>query len=350
MCFISFSAFAQIDTIDKTQLQKIDKKKISLKDTLIHNKKDLINNSQKFKNIHDTLNSALAKRPIDSLFLLDSLRKNDSLQIAIKKADSIKKINEWKFTLLDKQDKSNYDSIFGGDYIPNKLKSIPILENERKSQSKDEIFYVLVGLVALIAFTKILNPKYFVSMFSLFFQASFRQKQAIEQLSNNNLSSLLLNIVFVVCLSIYITILFEMKGFLHGNFWIILIITMIVLACIYIVKFIFLSFMGWVFNQQEAINSYNLIVFLSNKILAIVILPFVFLLAFNRSQIAEVCLIITYFILFLLLLYRFIVVIMQIRRNLKINALHFFLYICGVEVLPLLLIYKTVFNLISTSI
>jgi hypothetical protein len=141
-----------------------------------------------------------------------------------------------------------------------------------------------------------------------------------------------------------------MKGFLHGSFWIILSITMVVLACIYLIKFIFLSFMGWVFNLQETINSYNLIVFLCNKILAIVLLPFVFALAFNKGDFAEVCLIISYFLFLLMFLYRFIVVILQIKNNLKINALHFFLYICGIEVLPLLLIYKTVYYLISTSI
>jgi hypothetical protein len=122
------------------------------------------------------------------------------------------------------------------------------------------------------------------------------------------------------------------------------------IAAIYLFKFIFLSFIGWAFNEKDAMESYTFMVFLNNKMTAIMLLPFVFLIAFNSADIANVCLIITYVLLGLSLLYRYFVAMVTLRNELRFNALHFFLYLCGVEILPLLLIYKAVFNLIATQI
>ncbi|MFP5041507.1 DUF4271 domain-containing protein [Parasediminibacterium sp. JCM 36343] len=278
----------------------------------------------------------------------------DSLEVAKKLADSlhiqdsIKKIQAKK--LLPPKDTSTYAGFFGGLYIPVFQKAVAMLEKERTPQGKDELFYILVGLVALVAFTKALFPKYFANMFSLFFLTSYRQKQAVEQITSNKISSILLNTVFVLCGAIYISLIFDTKGLLHKNFWMVMLYTVGVLATVYIFKYLFLSFIGWVFNASEAVSTYTFVVFLSNKMVAIIFLPFVFVLAFTGSPIADAALVITYFLLLLVLLYRYFVALGVLRSNLNVNALHFFLYLCTIEILPLLLIYKAVFKLIARSI
>ena len=283
----------------------------------------------------------------------DSLQMRDSFLLAQKKADSlrldsIKRIQAK--ALIVPKDTTTYGNIFGGLYIPINLPTVSLLEKERNPQGKDELFYVLVGLVALIAFTKVIFPKYFLNMFLLFFQTTYRQKQAIEQLTNNKISSFLLNIAFIICLSTYATLILNTKGLVHINFWMLLLYSTVAVAGIYLFKFIFLSFIGWVFNAKDALESYTFVVFLSNKMVAIVLLPFVFLIAFNSGDFANICLLITYTLLGLALLYRYFVVMSTLRNELHFNVLHFFLYLCGVEILPLLLIYKAVFNLIATVI
>jgi hypothetical protein len=52
----------------------------------------------------------------------------------------------------------------------------------------------------------------------------------------------------------------------------------------------------------------------------------------------------------ILFLYRYLFSFGIIRSNLKVSALHFFLYLCAVELLPLLLIYKLVVNFVLGSI
>jgi len=283
----------------------------------------------------------------------DSLRLKDSVLLAQKKTDSLRldsiKKSQAKLLVVP-IDTSSYGGIFGGLYIPINLSTVALLEKERNPQGKDELFYVLVGLVALIAFTKAVFPKYFVNMFSLFFQTTYRQKQAVEQLTNNKVSSILLNVVFIGCLSTYVSLILNYKGLVHINFWLLLAYSLIAITSIYLFKFIFLNFIGWIFNASEALESYTFVVFLSNKIIAIILLPFVFLIAFNEGEIARICLLVTYGLLGLALLYRYFVVMGTLRNELRFHALHFFLYLCAVEILPLLLIYKAVFNLIASEI
>ena len=288
-----------------------------------------------------------------SLLTKDTLQIKDSILLAQKKVDSLRldSIKRSQASLLVVPiDTSSYSGIFGGLYIPINLRAVALLEKERNPQGKDELFYVLVGLVTLVAFTKAVFPKYFLNMFSLFFQTTYRQKQAVEQLTNNKVSSILLNIAFIGCLSIYVCLLLNYMGLVHINFWLLLGYSVAAIASIYLFKFIFLNFIGWIFNASEALESYTFIVFLSNKIIAIVLLPFVFLIAFNDGEIARICLLITYGLLGLTLLYRYFVVMGTLRNELRFHALHFFLYLCAVEILPLLLIYKAVFNLIVTEI
>ena len=114
-----------------------------------------------------------------------------------------------------------------------------------------------------------------------------------------------------------------------------------IIATIYVIKYISLSLFGWIFNAQEAAYTYKFIVFLINKIGAIALVPFVWLLAYSSSTVQQVVVTIASSILILLVIYRYIVGVNAIRNSLQISALHFFLYFCAAEVLPLLLIYKT---------
>ena len=159
-----------------------------------------------------------------------------------------------------------------------------------------------------------------------------------------------MNFLFIVCGGIYIALVVQIKGWVSVDFWWLIVYSISILAIIYSIKFGFLHFIGWVFNTKDATNSYIFIVFLSNKIIAVSLIPFLLILAFTGGQIAEVAFIISLFFIVAMLLYRYLVSLTSVRADLKINPLHFFLYLCTMEMLPLLLIYKVAFNYIGTSI
>lgn len=308
----------------------------------------------------DSTATILASRPIkDTLaannlnkLVKDSLHIKDSFLLVQKKADSIRvdSVKRSLALLAGKKDTSTYAGIFGGPFIPINLRSVALMERERNAEGKELMFYILVALVAVVAVTRTVFPRYFANIFLLLFQKSYRQKQAIEQITNSKISSLLLNLVFIASLAFYLTVLLDNKGMIHIKFWQVLLYSLALVGGVYLFKYVFLNFIGWVFNEREAMESYTFVVFLSNKITAIILLPFLFVLSFTGGDIAAIGLIATYILLGVVLLYRYFVAMSSLRNELSFHPVHFFLYLCAVEILPLLLIFKAVFNLIATRI
>jgi len=216
-------------------------------------------------------------------------------------------------------------------------------------QQKDYLFYLLVGIVLLFAIIRQLFPKYFQNLFRLMFQASFRQKQTREQMMQQILPSLLMNIIFVLVSGLFMALLAEIRGWLHISFWGLTLYSIALLAFVYIFKYLVIQFMGWVFNAREQASTYGFIVFLINKIIGLTLLPLLLLLAFSSGYVQEVILTIAACIVILLLVFRYIVSLTIIRGALSIHPLHFFIYLCGIELMPMLIIYKVMFSYIGNS-
>ena len=283
----------------------------------------------------------------------DSLRIKDSITKALAVIDSLKKdsINKQAAIIAAKshKDTSTYAAIMPIPFLPFNRPFFWMISKERKVDSKDELFYLIAGLIFFMAFIKLVFPKYFKNIFGIFFQTSFRQNQIREQLMQSNFASLLMNLLFVLSSGLYVTLLAWQQQLMQMSFWWLFLYCSCLLVIIYLGKYLFLSFSGWVFNVSGITNSYIFIVFLINKIIGIVLVPFILLIAFSDTYIVQVVATISLILLIVLLLYRYILSVGSIRRDLKISAFHFFLYFCTVEILPMLLIYKSLFNYIGKT-
>jgi hypothetical protein len=261
-------------------------------------------------------------------------------------ADTVKTVV--KPVIINRPIDSFYLKLLDNPFLRSKSK--PIYLNERKSVSKDEVFYLLLGLLFLLAFIKLLFSRYFQNLFRLFFQPSFRQKQTREQLQQGNLPSLLLNLFFIVSSAAYISFLFDYYRIVTINFWLLLSYSALSLAILYTGKFIFLSFAGWVFNVNEATSAYIFTVYLINKILGVVLFPFTLIIAFSQSNIKNVSITLSILLIMLLFFYRYVMSYNPVRREVKVSPLHFFFYVVAFEITPLLLIYKTLMLYLSKSL
>ena len=221
-------------------------------------------------------------------------------------------------------------------------------------EQKDFLFYTLLGVILLVAVVKQLFPKYFYNIFRLMFQASFRQKQTREMLMQEKLPSLLMNILFIVVGGLFLALLAKTyKGtsyeWLNTSFWNLVMYSITFLALLYIFKYLVIQFIGWVFNAGEQASTYSFIVFLVNKIIGLALLPLLLLLAFSSGHIWDVTVTIAGCVVAFLLLFRYIVSLTIIRSTLSIHPLHFFIYLCAVELMPMFIIYKVLFSYIGNS-
>ncbi len=237
-------------------------------------------------------------------------------------------------------DTSTYKKIAAHPYLPLNKPAIFMLVDYKEKQSKDALFYTTLCLVFLLGFIKKVFPKYFQNLFKLFFQTSLRQKQTKEQLAQDSFASLLINLLFLLSTGLFITLVIQYYHWSSLAFWLLYAYVTVILGFIYLGKYLFISFAGWVFNNTAAASSYLFLVAVVNRIMGVVLLPMTVLLAFADQEIAIVVATISFGVVTLLFIYRYLVSFGLLRTELQLNPFHFFLYLCAVEILPMALIYK----------
>jgi len=218
-----------------------------------------------------------------------------------------------------------------------------------KTERKDYLFYALVVVVLLLAVTRQLFPKYFQNLFKFLFEASFRQKQRREQLMQEALPSLLMNILFVLVSGLFIAIMAHKRQWLGGSFWQLTFSSITIIALVYLFKFAVIQLTGWIFNAKEPATTYSFIVFLVNKIIGLVLLPLLLLLAFSENNIWDVTVTVAGCVVIFMLFFRYVISLTIIRSSLSIHPLHFFIYLCAVEIMPMMIIFKLLFSFIGKS-
>ena len=210
-----------------------------------------------------------------------------------------------------------------------------------RPNSKDSLFYLLVGILFYFALIRVFFEKYFNNLMTLFFRVSLRQQQIREQVLQTPLPSLLLNILFIISAGLYACFLLHYSRIGAGiRFWVLYLYCMLLLSAVYLIKFLVLKFIGWVFSISRATDIYVFIVFLVNKMLGIFLLPFLIIITFSSTGIREIFITVSLAMVFVLWSYRVLAAYRPVRNEIKLTPFYFFLYLCAFEIAPLLLIYK----------
>jgi Domain of unknown function (DUF4271) len=221
----------------------------------------------------------------------------------------------------------------------------------KKGTTKDDAFYLLMGLTFLIAIIKFFFQRYFNTLFRVFFNTTLRQSQLTDQLLQAKLPSLFFNIFFIVSGGIYTYFLLHHYGYIKGGLqWLMLMGCVFCLGLIYLVKYSSLKFTGWVTGYSQTTDTYIFIIFLINKIIGILVIPFTVCMVFAANGLATAGALISILLISFFLLMRFFRSYGLLQNQLKISKFHFFLYLVGVEIIPLLLIYKGLLLLLSKNL
>jgi len=83
------------------------------------------------------------------------------------------------------------------------------------------------------------------------------------------------------------------------------IVATIALTIIYLTKFLFTQFIGWIFNKADIAHSYSFIVFIINKIIGVILIPFLFLIAYSATKLEQLSFSISLTLIIFLFLFRF---------------------------------------------
>ena len=290
----------------------------------------------------------LAQQKPDSTSIIDTTT-------IIASADSITKNRTQRATdsLLVPQkkksirDTASYKKLMTHPYLPMQTKPSFRINELRIAASFDGRFYLIIGMLFYLAFIKVTFPKYFSNVFELIFQSPIRQKQTREQLQQNNLASLFSNILFILNASIFVSLVAVKNGWVDLSLYSCIAYSAVGFTALYLFKFLFLWLSGWLFSQGEAIGNYSFIVFLTNKVMGVFLIPAILLLAFSPESVQDFAYNSALIVISILFVYRYLVSFSIVRASLKVSAFHFFLYLCTCEVLPMLVLYKLTMDFIS---
>jgi hypothetical protein len=226
--------------------------------------------------------------------------------------------------------------------------SVRLIITEKEWVGKEAFFYSIIGLLIFFAFIRNSFGRYLQDLFKLFFRTTIKQRQVKEQMMGAPLPSLLLNILFFISGGVYLALVFEYFALgSRFNFWLLILYCAAGLALIYLGKFIVLRIMGWLLRLTEATDAYTFVVFTTNKVIGIALLPFIVLLAFAAPEVRQVALTLSFIVVGGLFLYRFYLSYVSIYRLVKLQFLHFLLYLAAFEIAPLLLINKLLFQFLG---
>jgi len=293
---------------------------------------------------------------------LDSLVKKDSLMIKYIPVlpSTYQKADAW---FMQEQLAAKGDTVLNNikiyqTYFSNKSNAFKLYDqtsvNSRNAQiiykieqryalsDKDALFYLLVGILLIYGFVNNMYPQYFQKLFSQFSQSSMRIMQNREQLLNNSVASLLLNLCFVLSFSLMASLLIYNSHLLPISFWLVYFYICLFFTSLYLGKYICLEIAGAIFSTKELVKTYVFVVFMINKVLGILLLPFILILAFAKPIYFPAAIIGAGGLSVLLFLYRYLFSLTSVRNKLHISSFHFFLYLCAFEILPLMILYKLV--------
>ena len=232
-----------------------------------------------------------------------------------------------------------------------KGKPFAMISRFKERSTQDFVFYTLLSLTAIIAFLRFFYVQYFNNLFRVFFNTSLRQSQLTDQLLQAKLQSLFFNIISFISGGLFIYFFLLYFGWIiKGNFFIWISVCSICLTTIYFLKFITLKFTGWVTGYKEVTNIYIFIIFLINKILGILLIPLIIIMAFSASFLLKISILVAILLIALMFVLRIFRSYGLLQHQLKINKIHFFMYITGIEILPVLLIYKGLVLLLSKKL
>lgn len=220
----------------------------------------------------------------------------------------------------------------------------------KKWQGKEAIFYSMIALLIFFALIKNGFGRYINDLYKTYFRTAVNQKQTKDHLLQSPLPSVLFNVFFVLSIGMFLALLLQYFGLgLDFNFWWLYFYCALGLVGIYAVKFISLKFFGWIFQVSESTDAYIFIVFATNKIIGIALLPFLVMLVFTYGLVYQAAMSLGIMIVSVLFIYRFFLSYISIRGQINIGLIHFLLYLLAFEIIPLLLINKLLFSILSET-
>ncbi len=271
----------------------------------------------------DTL-MVTVSRPLDNFYLADTLSVNQADNFPL---------------FFERYPKDNSETVFGAPHLlgVKELRELPL----KKTEGGDWFFVVVVSSLVLSSLSFLYFPYYSRQFSSSIIDAILLRRIKKEEYFENRTPKWMLSLNFLIVVALVVTLSdpnFSLGGIdadlsFLGRF----VLALGLVLALFIFKRGLEWFFSWVFEQKNVLEIHQDTTVFFNNLTGVSLLPLVLVYYYNPSLFA---------IKFLWVLLAFAHLVKMVRRSLvwfrnsNLPRFHIFLYLCGVELAPLLLVYK----------
>jgi hypothetical protein len=203
------------------------------------------------------------------------------------------------------------------------------------------VFFMFTSLV-LLTWAKLIGRQRFKLIFVSFFNNRFTQQiEREEEVGSSRMVIILQNLFFISVVLFFIKIS-KTFNLIYNDAHLYVAFFKIWLGIIglYFFKNLIFRLLGFVFQEHTLAKEMNLIELLFVSVLGVVLFPINLILYFGNTISNEKIIFLVYFLFLILFIYKLLKIFLISFSQFSISLFHIFLYICTLEILPLIVLIK----------
>lgn len=212
----------------------------------------------------------------------------------------------------------------------------------RKSENRTLAFFITMLLLFVFAGIKNIFFKHFTNLYRVFTTFNISKRQMKEQLENNTRASAFFLVIYILCMSYLFFILLKDKiGSLNKfTYSMQFLYFLLIVTIAYFLKLLFSKMIAWIFNELTIFQEYQFTNNIINEFTGLFLFPICIFLILVKGNIFSTLLILGISLVICMEVFKYIRLMGIVKKLLRIDFLHFFMYICAFEILPLLVLIK----------
>lgn len=214
-----------------------------------------------------------------------------------------------------------------------------------KDSNPDWLFLILIFVLGLLTYLRVFYRKNFFQIIAACFNNNLTNQIVRDENLLMQRASVMLNVTFSIIAASYIYLVsihydWSLDGI--GTGFIRFVFLALIVSAAFTLKFLILRFCAYLFNLGREMSTYIFNIFIINNLLGIALVPFVALILFGNAIDSTVLIIVAVAVIGIAWLYRIGRGILIAARYPDFSPVYLFLYLCALEIAPLLVLVKLV--------
>lgn len=203
------------------------------------------------------------------------------------------------------------------------------------------LIFVLLGILSFMTIILAIYPKEVSTIFQSFLSTSTSSNGQREQAIFFKIESFSTYFLFILGMGTFCFLIPQiLTKEVHFNTFGALLLSIFGIIGIYFLKHSQLKILSFILPFRQEIEAYNSIVSNTNKALGFMLVPILFLIAYTPESAQIVMLYSSFILLGLIYIYRTLKGLATAGSIILFHKFHFFVYLCAVEIAPILVLLK----------